>query len=393
MRIGRSVPPAAAPLEVRDLFHGIAGAFAPRRALRARQAELHREFNVTHVFPVSSGTAALTLTLKALKSVSSATEVVIPAYTCFSVPAAVLKAGLRPVPCDINPSTFDFDASLLQQRLGPSTLCVIAHHLFGIPSDIERLRAMCGARGIFVVEDAAQAMGVEHNSRKLGTMGDVGIFSFGRGKNVTCGSGGVVMTGSATIGVAIAAEYRDVPAPGIVETIKDFMALALLAVFIRPALYWIPAALPCLRLGETVFPREIHIRRLSGMKAGSLRNWQTKLARSNNLRSQTADYLRARIPSSHGTAYPYLRLPVIVESPHEKQRLYSLSRAKGLGMSAGYPSAVNEIPELRAVVDGQQFPSARFVAATLVTLPTHQWLRADDKAALVALCKDVCFAC
>lgn len=393
MRIGRTLPPAAAPLELRDLFHGIAGALAPRHAIRMRQAELQREFNVTHVFPVSSGTAALTLALNALKTLSPATEVVIPAYTCFSVPAAVLKAGLEPVPCDIDRSTFDFDEQRLQQTLGPSTLCVIAHHLFGIPSDIGRLRETCEMRRIFVIEDAAQAMGVQHKGRKLGTMGDVGIFSFGRGKNVTCGSGGAVITSSARIGEAIAAEYRDVRAPGILETIKDFVSLALLTVFIRPALYWIPSALPFLRLGETVFPRKIHIRRLSGLKAGVLRNWERKLARSNVLRAETAGYLRARIGSSEGRPHAYLRLPVIAESPQEKQRIYSLSRAKGLGLSGGYPSPVNEIPELQGVASGQQFPSARFVAATLVTLPTHQWLQAGDKAAIAALCKDACFAC
>src|SRR6185503_1194776 len=104
-------------------------------------------------------------------------------------------------------STFDFDERQLQLTLGPATLCVIAHHLFGIPSDVGRLLEICRVRGVFVVEDAAQAMGVEHNQRKLGTLGDVGIFSFGRGKNVTCGSGGVVVTSSSAIGCPMAAEY------------------------------------------------------------------------------------------------------------------------------------------------------------------------------------------
>jgi dTDP-4-amino-4,6-dideoxygalactose transaminase len=122
---------------------------------------------------------------------------VIPAYTCFSVPAAVLKAGLRPVLCDINPSTFDFDHALLERTLNGNTLCVVAHHLFGIPSNIERVRALSRARGIFVVEDAAQAMGVESHGRSLGTLGDVGLFSLGRGKAITCGSGGIIVTNSA----------------------------------------------------------------------------------------------------------------------------------------------------------------------------------------------------
>src|SRR3989449_9398503 len=86
MRIGRRVPPAAAPLCWKDLWHGVSGIFSPERSLRALEAEIRRHFAVSHVFLVSSGTAALTLTLMALKSLSPKTEVVMPAYTCPAVP-------------------------------------------------------------------------------------------------------------------------------------------------------------------------------------------------------------------------------------------------------------------------------------------------------------------
>ena len=124
MKIHRTVPPAAAPLRWADLRHGIAGIFAAARARRAREEEIRRHFGVGHAFLVSSGTAALTLTLTALKSCSPRTGVVIPAYTCFSVAAAVVKAGLRPVLCDIDPTTFDFDYGLLARTLKSDTLCV-----------------------------------------------------------------------------------------------------------------------------------------------------------------------------------------------------------------------------------------------------------------------------
>ena len=70
VRIGRTVPPAAAPLGWKDLWHGVAGAFSPAASVRALEQEIREHFGVRHVFPVSSGTAALTLTLKALKSSS-----------------------------------------------------------------------------------------------------------------------------------------------------------------------------------------------------------------------------------------------------------------------------------------------------------------------------------
>jgi perosamine synthetase len=390
MKIHRTIPPAAAPLRWADLRHGVAGIFSSARSLRAREAEIRRHFGVNHVFLVSSGTAALTLTLAALKSRSPRTEVVIPAYTCFSVAAAVVKAGLRPVLCDIEPSTFDFDHALLEQTLSADTLCVVAHHLFGIPSDVERLRTLCHRRGVVVVEDAAQAMGAELDGRPLGTLGDVGIFSLGRGKNITCGSGGIIVTNCAATAPAIAWYHRRLPAASVGDVLRELARLVFMTVFIRPTLYWLPAALPFLRLGQTVYPTAITVTRLSGMQAGLLRGWQSRLTRSNRTRSETATDLsrRLRRPLPHGPR-PYLRLPILAATPAERERIYSRSQERGLGVSVAYPTPINEIPEIRAVFSGARFPAARRVADSLLTLPTHHWLSEEDKRAIAELCQEV----
>jgi dTDP-4-amino-4,6-dideoxygalactose transaminase len=385
MRIGRALPPTAAPLHIADLCHGVAGMLAPSRAIARFEGELRRHFGVAHVFLVSSGTAALTLTLMALRSRSDRTEVVIPAYTCPSIPAAVLKAGLRPRLCDVDPATFDFDHAGFERALSTETLCAVAHDLFGIRSDIAWIRAVCRARGIIVIEDAAQAMGTEYHGAKLGTAGDVGIFSLGRGKTITCGSGGIIVTNSDAIAASVAAEYRCVPLPTLLATVKAFLELAVLTMFIRPRLYWIPATLPWLRLGETVFPRQISVARLSGMKAGLLRDWRRGIVEANRIRSDAAAYFsqRLHLTPPAGPSHPYLRLPIRVATAQEKARIYTQSQERGLGLSLAYPTPVNEIPELRGAFRGQHFPSARRVADTLLTLPTHEWLSAHDKSAIV----------
>src|SRR5688572_15211615 len=348
MRLGRALPPSAAPLDWTDFWHGLAGIVTPARTLQRFREEIRSHFAVSDVFLVSSGTAALALTLAALRSQSARTEVVVPAYTCPSVPAAVLQAGLEPRLCDVDPDTFDFDRSRLEEALNPNTLCVIAHHLFGIGSDIEATRRMCAPRGIVVVEDAAQAMGTECQDRQLGTIGDVGIFSLGRGKTITCGSGGIIVTRSKPIAAAIDERYRRLPSPTAVETLKDLAMLLVLAAFIRPRLYWIPAALPWLKLGETIYPTGISIARLSAMKAGLLRHWRSRLADAIRLRCAVAAYFtrRLRLRPPAGPSYPYLRLPIHVETPAHKARLFALSQAHGLGFSVAYPHALSDVPEL-----------------------------------------------
>jgi dTDP-4-amino-4,6-dideoxygalactose transaminase len=385
MRIGRTLPPAAAPLRYSDLCHGVLGMLSPAGSMRALESGIRDYFETSHVFLVSSGKAALTLTLMALKSSSSRTDVVIPAYTCYSVPAAVLNAGLRPVLCDINRSTFDFDHALLERTLNENTLCVVAHHLFGIPSDIERVRAFCHSRGIVVVEDAAQAMGVESGGRKLGTLGDVGIFSLGRGKNITCGSGGIIITKSDRIADAVRGEWPQLDPQPRVEVLKDFAKLVFMAIFIRPRLYWIPAAMPFLRLGQTIFPKTVSLMRLSGMHAGLLHNWQTRLSQSNQRRSETAASVSSELSLTlpPGPSHPYLRVPIFAATAQGREEIHSLAQRRGLGVSLAYPTPINEIPEIRHMFDGQRFPSARSVAEHILTIPTHQWISEKDKRAIV----------
>jgi perosamine synthetase len=386
MRIGRTLPPAAAPLRCSDLCHALAGMLSPEDSIRALEDSIRQYFGARHVFLVSSGKAALTLTLTALKASSARTEVVIPAYTCFSIPGAVLSAGLRPVLCDIDPSTFDFDHALLERTLTDNTLCVVAHHLFGIPSNIERVRSLCRERGIAVIEDAAQAMGVESDGRKLGTIGDVGIFSLGRGKHLTCGSGGIAITQSDRIADEIRKQWPGLESPPPSEMLSDFAKLIFMKIFIRPQLYWLPAALPFLRLGQTVFPKEVFIKRLSGMQAGLLHKWQSRLQQSNQRRSETAASVSRELslPLPSGPSHPYLRVPILAATPQRRDRIHALAQERGLGVSLAYPTPINEIPEISEMFDGQRYPSARRVSERILTIPTHQWISEKDTRAILA---------
>jgi len=357
----------------------------PDDSIRALEDSVREYFKIKHVFLVSSGKAALTMTLMGLKAASSRTDVVIPAYTCFSMPAAVISAGLRPILCDINPSTFDFDHEQLEATLNDNTLCVVAHHLFGIASDIERVRAMCHARGIVVIEDAAQAMGVESGGRKLGTLGDVGVFSLGRGKNITCGSGGIVVTDSDQIATALRAQWPRLESPLPAESLKNFAKLVFMAIFIRPRLYWIPNALPFLRLGQTEFPKTVAVKRLSGMQAGLLHDWEHRLSESNQRRSEAAASVSRQMSLSlpQGPSHPYLRLPILAATPQGRERIHSFAQRRGLGVSVAYPTPINEIPEISHMFDGMRFPTARRVSEHILTIPTHQWISEKDRKAIV----------
>ena len=382
MQIRRTLPPAAAPIAIMDLLHGLAGFLSSTKYLRRLENEVRERFGTRHVFFVSSGKAALTLILRALKSVSSGKhKVLIPAYTCYSVPSAIVKAGLQVSLCDIDPGTLDFNSRLLDDAITEDTLCVIPDHLFGVPADLDRITGLCKRKGVFVLEDAAQAMGGTYRGRPLGTIGDVGFFSLGRGKNITCGSGGIIVTGSHSIADAIRKEYSLLKEPGMSEVIREFVKAALLGIFIHPSLYWLPSGLPHLRLGETIFYKDFPMKKLSGMHAGLLRGFRERLQAANEIRKENAAWFRneLKLPQVQDGRLPFLRLPVAVKNREMREKILSLSREKGLGISPLYPAPINEIAEIRDQFSGAEYPVAKEIAESLITLPTHHLLSKKDK--------------
>jgi perosamine synthetase len=387
MKIQRTIPPSAAPIYWKDIRHGLIGLFGGEAYIERFENEIKEYFGVRHAFLVSSGKAALTIILQALKSLSPGrNKVIIPAYTCFSVPSAIVKSGLKVSLCDIDESTLDFKYELLESIMNEETLCVIPTHLFSSPSDMERINNLCRERDIFVVEDAAQAMGGKYGEKMLGTIGDAGFFSLGRGKNITCGSGGIIMTNSGRIADVLAGCYNVLPYPGLIEDLKNFFQLVFMSVFVHPSLYWIPARLPFLKLGHTIFHKDFPIKKMSSMKTGFLRDWKYMLEGANQRRKETAAFFNERLLSgnSRKESIPYLRLPVFAHDRAMRDRICASSKEQGLGLSLMYPGAIDEIKEIKGDFDGNVFPSASRIAECLFTVPTHHLLSEKDKENICA---------
>ena len=359
---------------------GIRGLFDPEGLVKIEK-EFKEYFGVKHVYFVSSGKAALVVILQALKTGSSRRKVVVPAYICYSVPSAVIKAGLDVVPCDIDECTLDYDFDRLSELVDGNTLCVIPNHLFGVPSNIGRIRKICGGVGAYVVEDAAQAMGMNIGEKALGTLGDVGFFSFGRGKNITCLSGGVILTSSDEIAGRIERNWSRLgEEPWGVRFLAIFEAI-FLVVFIHPWLYWLPAGLPFLGLGETKYYEDIPIHRLGTFKAGLLRGWRIRLETFNRHRTAISlrymDFfgLRNKYPI-YSDGIPFLRFPVFATDPETKKEL--CARGKRKGISPMYPDTIANLGPVRGNKGDLHCHHAERVAKTLLTLPTHVLLREMD---------------
>jgi dTDP-4-amino-4,6-dideoxygalactose transaminase len=160
----------------------------------AFEADLAAQVGVEFAVGVSSGTDALVLALRAA-GVVPGDEVVTSAFTYFATVEAILLTGARPVFADIEPTGFGVDPACVEAALGPRTKAILPVHLFGRCADMPRLEALARARGIAIVEDAAQAIGAARAGRRAGAWGIAGCFSFYPSKNLGgVGDGGCVTT-------------------------------------------------------------------------------------------------------------------------------------------------------------------------------------------------------
>jgi len=380
VNIRRTLPPAAAPLTFSDLARCLRDVFGSTVEERIKE-EFREYFGTRKVYFVSSGKAALLLILNALRRLRNRRKIVVPAYTCYSVPSAILKAGFEVVPCDIEEHTLDFDYQCLSKLTDDDTLCVVPTHLFGIPSDMRRVREVCSRVGAHVVEDAAQAMGGVAGGRALGTIGDVGFFSLGRGKCVTSISGGVILTADEEISASVERELSMLETESFGSRLLGLVEAVIYVAFLHPNLYWLPDGLAFLEIGKTKFIPDFTIRILGDLKLKILQGWKIRLESSNRNRSKMgtayADRLGLRgLLPMYSSEIPFLRFPVFAADPWRKEYLCKCGHR--LGVSPMYPAAIGTLEQVRregAIFEGK---SADRVASTLVTLPTHEFVRERD---------------
>lgn len=176
-------------LQTGDLFRYTAPEDAPVSLLEREFADL---MGVKYALAVSSCSAALFLSLKAL-DLPRDTKVLMPAFTFAAVPSSVVHADCVPVLVDVM-DNYRIDMADFAAKLTDEVGAVIISHMRGHTSDMDAIMALCEARGVPVIEDAAHSLGTLWNGRKIGTIGQIGCFSFQSYKMLNAGEGGVLIS-------------------------------------------------------------------------------------------------------------------------------------------------------------------------------------------------------
>ena len=382
------VAPAGTPLSLGDLASGLlrslpTGSTEHLRKLLCQQAARER------AWLVSTGRAAMTLAFEAMKMAArdpQRIEVIVPGYTCYSVPAAIERAGLVPRLCDVDPATLSPDLDTLAGVDFGRVLAIVSANLYGLPNALSDLESFAHGHGIFMLDDAAQALGARYQGRPAGSFGHAGLFSFDKGKNITTLQGGVLVADSEELSNALDSAATELLAASPVGTLGTLCKLPVYALLLRPWAYGAVRRLP-LGLGttpyEAAYPIAPYSRALAGLAALQLE----RLGDINGVRVRNAGRLSEALAGLPGLAVPrvlpgaepvYARYPVLVEPRRRAGFIAALEQA-GIGATASYPQALIDVPEVARRLPRNQppTPGACDVARLIVTLPTHAYSPPD----------------
>jgi dTDP-4-amino-4,6-dideoxygalactose transaminase len=290
-------------------------------------------------------------------------EVLIPDYTCYSVAAAIVKAGLKIRFYDLDPKTLTPDRNSLELNCSKLTLAVISQHLFGIPIDLTAFGDITASTGAYHIEDAAQAFGCQDHGKPLGTAGDFGLFSFGRGKPLPLGGGGALVSNHHDVN-------RMLPAIEASSKWNPLVITMMTQIVAKPYLYGLAEMLP-IGLGETIFHFKTEDTKLALSKL--LKPMMGYLPRLNTHRRSVASIYRNLIDSKHLMSVPEFQEPIYQRFPVLAKNGPLPTELRRLGVRRLYPKALHQEVRIAAYAKniGQKLHGAETLAKKLITLPTH----------------------
>jgi len=385
----REVPPTAGlPLTWTDLARG------------SREPELEPALasflRVTEVDIACSGTAALVVALEALKRRSARRTVVVPAYTCPLVPLAVARAGLAVRLCDLAPERIDLEPADLAEACDGDTLAVVPTHLAGLAADLAPVLEIARRAGASVVEDAAQALGGSWRGRPVGTIGEIGVYSLGRGKGLTVYEGGFWTARGNELAVALreTADQLMPSRPGL-EALRIVQLIGYRLLYNPLGLRWaygVPLRRALARgdlIGAVGDERgsEIALHRVGrwrrGVGASALRRLPAALSSNARRGRERATELRRipgirvleELPETVGT-WPFLL--VLADSSAVRDRVLDRLWSRGLGVTRLFIHDLTGYRFLERIVPRRPMPNARAFAERSFTVSNSELLSDDD---------------
>ncbi len=327
----------------------------------------------------ASGREALRIAFSHLAAQRDRDEIWLPGYTCFSIPAAAVAAGLRVRLVEIGlDGRVDPDA-LAQLPLERAAALVVSN-LFGVPEPVARLRELLDARGVALVDDAAQSLGARSAEGPVGSRGEVGVLSFGRGKPLSAlGGGALAWVGSEGPAASSA------PAAAPPNPLRALVRAAAFNLALLPPIFRWLAAIPALGIGETRYDPNFERGGIDGAAVCLAAAVLPEFEAANRARARRAAALAERISletdfspllAADGDIAVYPRLGVL--APSAAARNDALHALAPVGATRMYPGPLERVKALQPHRVGKtETPGAQQFSDRLLTLSTEKTLAGE----------------
>lgn len=296
-------------------------------------------------------------------------EVLLPGYTCYSVPAAVVKAGYKVNLYDLDPQTFQPDFDDIRRKINSATVAVIGQHLLGVMANIEELADLAREKDIICIEDSAQFLPSNSSDGSTELFADFALYSFGRGKPLPLGGGGALVAKTFK-GISLLEEKIG----GVKPSSSNCLIPLAVQVLSHPRIYWALEKLP-FGLGETIFNPNFEVAAMSLCHRRLGAECLSSINLLNDHRVIISKIYNETLGSKAKTVYPYIRYPIFVKDLEENSKLARL------GVRYLYPNVLCQLQPLKKSLNerSEKLPGAIRISKELITLPTH--LGIDEKIA------------
>ncbi|MBT4482351.1 MAG: hypothetical protein HOC71_01580 [Candidatus Latescibacteria bacterium] len=376
-------PSTAVPLKLHHLFPGIRGVLG-RGEIEAFESSF-AEFNESkHAIAVGNGTTALYVLLLAMKELRpERDEVVLPAYTVPTLTLAFNSAGLKTVLCDVERYTLNMDPESMDSVVTEKTLAIIPVHMFGFPCTLEKALEAGKKHDVFVLEDACQAPGAKLHNKRVGSIGDAGIFSLCKGKNISTFHGGIVVTDNDVLAEKVRAIVQTLPPRELFYRLSVPAVLTAFSFAMRP---WFYGAFyfSIARFKSTSVHEKFHPSVYNGFMAGVGKALLTNLAQWNADRISNGCTIMEGIQDDDGIILPRIitgaepvfnHVPVVFHDPARLEETEKKLFKKGIDTGRMYEQPIHHIYDwLGYELEPEPFPEAAYIAPRLLTLPAHPYL-------------------
>ncbi|KGK99152.1 hypothetical protein LI82_03745 [Methanococcoides methylutens] len=386
------IPVSQAPIYIREILKTVF-AYSTNYSTESRdfQDQISNYLGCRHINLTSSGFSGLYSILRS-SDLKKGDEVIVPAYTCEDVPRLVIEMGYKVKFVDIEPCTCNMDPIDLHDKISKDTKVVIAAHMFGYPCSIVDITETSHDYGAIVVEDSCQSMGAEYNGKKVGTFGDVGLFSLNMGKPISTIHGGIICTNNKDFSEKISAIIATFNDCSIMQQMNTFAHLIGYSFCNNRNFYSLIYKLIGEKHPNSYFEIQDLMYKFTEFQSILGIQQLSKLDTFNNIRIKNANYLMDNL-KPYGLFFPkiskqtkpiFLRLPIYFENVNRANRNKIITMFKHSGIEIT-PYLLRESLPFLFAEGSTDYPRADRMTSNTLTIPTHPGLTNDNLDQIIDL--------